>query len=377
MSRLSFQTGTLVKVPTVKGFRWVLRYYRDGVQKAKTVGTHLTLPTEALARMKANELVPAINDTNPIYTFGQLVAKYELDEMPSREDTAASYRSMLKHLSAGWSDVPVTDMLKNLMAIQSWLSDLKGKTGKPLSKKTKQHIKALLHRIIECAMRWGYLPVDRNPISLVEVRVSGIQPKKRLKVPLTLGQLKFVFADKEIAHHVRVMISIAVFTGMRVSEILGLRWEDIDLAAGTVSIQRSFVGKFVGETKTQSSEAVLPLPDQLVTILATWQTEQPSINGWVFGSVTTGRPFHRDSLQADHLLPAGLRHGIQGLGWHTFRHSHIAYLREMKTAPEVQMMLMRHSDMRTTNSYGRDGGSLELKRPANQAVVDFIVGREG
>jgi len=137
--------------------------------------------------MKANELVPAINDTNPIYTFGQLVAKYELDEMPSREDTAASYRSMLKHLSAGWSDVPVTDMLKNLMAIQSWLSDLKGKTGKPLSKKTKQHIKALLHRIIECAMRWGYLPVDRNPISLVEVRVSGIQPKKRLKVPLTLG----------------------------------------------------------------------------------------------------------------------------------------------------------------------------------------------
>jgi integrase len=74
-------------------------------------------------------------------------------------------------------------------------------------------------------------------------------------------------------------------------------------------------------------------------------------------------------------LAVGLGTLVLRYGWHTFRHTHIAVLRQTNAAPEVQMMLMRHADMRTTNSYGRDGGRLELKRPANQAVVDFIVGK--
>ena len=97
------------------------------------------------------------------------------------------------------------------------------------------------------------------------------------------------------------------------------------------------------------------------------------MNGWVFGSVLTGRPFHRDSLQADHLRPAGQALGIVNLGWHSFRHTQIANLRKNGTAAEVQMMLMRHSDWRTTNSYGRDGGSLEIKRPAHESMVDALL----
>lgn len=378
MSNQSFQAGTLVKRQDANGFTWVLRYTKDGKRKAMILGTHEDLPTEGHAKLKAADKIALINSDKPIYTFGQLVERYKSEELPPRLQTASSYNSNIKHLMAKWGTVDLSVMLKDLMAIQSWLGDLQtpakaNRPARPYSKKTKQHIKALLHRIIECAMRWGYLPIDRNPVSLVEIKVKGIQPAKRLKVPLTINQFNRLVGDEELPEHVRVMSKVALFLGLRISEVLGLRWEDVDFDGCVVSIERSAVGKDLGDTKTLGSRSVLPLHEYIVNTLKVWQKSSEPINGWVFGSIATGRPFHRDSLQADHLLPAALRCGIHGLGWHTFRHTHIAILRQVGTAPEVQMMLMRHADMRTTNSYGRDGQSLELKRPANSAVVEAIL----
>lgn len=45
------------------------------------------------------------------------------------------------------------------------------------------------------------------------------------------------------------------------------------------------------------------------------------VNGWLFGNIDTGRPYHADSLRQDHLAPAGRKAGIPNLGWHNFRHT--------------------------------------------------------
>lgn len=377
MSKTTFQGGTIVKRDTAKGHTWALRYRRDGVKKSMTLGSSHDLPTLAAAKRKANDLVPTINRTVAVYTFGELVEKYIAEEMPSRPQTAASYNSFIKRLKDEFGDVPLAIMLKDLMIIQTWLSDLKTlpttgakqKAPRPMSKKTKLNVKAILHRLIECGMRWGYLPVDRNPIDLVEVKVKGIQPKKRLKEPLTRKQINDLLGDVKLPQHVRMMCVISLALGLRISEVLGLRWEDIDFTALELRVERSSVGAYIDATKTEGSRDVMPISGYLAAQLQEWEQAQESVKGWLFGNITTGRPFHRDSLQTDHLAPAGLRNGIPGLGWHTFRHTHIAFLRQVGTAPEVQMMMMRHSDIRTTNEYGRDSGSMELKRPAQQAVV--------
>lgn len=381
----SFQGGSLVQVPNRHGFSWVLRYNEKetGKRKALTLGTHIDLPTEFHARLEAAKQTAVINSDVKAYTVNQLVAKFRETDQALRVQTVSSYGSNLKYIEARWGDTPIPEMLKNLLIVQDWLSNLKSfptltRPSRPLSKKTKQNVKALLHRLIQCAMLWGYMEVGVNPVALVEIKTPrGVTlPKKRLKVPISVAEYYLLINDPETASHVKVMMTIALFLGMRISEILALRWDDIDLENGKIDISHSVVGRHLEGTKTDASESSLPLHPQLVLIIKAWAEAMPVVKGWVFGSVVTGRPFHRDSLQADHLAPAGKRVGIDGLGWHTFRHTYITLLRECGTQPEVQMMLMRHADMRTTNGYGRDGGNMALKRVANTTVIDNILSLE-
>jgi integrase len=378
MNYVTFQRGTLVKRPDANGFTWILRYYdAEGHKKALKLGTNVELPTEADAKRKAASMTAVINDTKDVFTFGQLVERYIKEQLPSRPQTAASYKTCLKYLKDRFSEQKLEAVLGDLVAIEDWLKGLQtqSKPARPLSKKTKSNIKAMLYRLIEVAMKWGYISMQRNPISVVEVKTVGIQPKKRLKRPLTAKQIKDLINYAELPEHVRVMVKLCVFLGLRISETLGLKWEDIDFEnvdGAMVSIVRSAVGQHIDETKTVQSNDVLPLHRYLVDTLLAWRKASTSINGWVFESETTGRPFHRDSLQSDYLAPAGRKLGIVNLGWHTLRHTYIKHLRKNKTDAEVTMMLARHADLSTTNLYGRDDEEMDLKRPAHEALVDAL-----
>jgi integrase len=103
---------------------------------------------------------------------------------------------------------------------------------------------------------------------------------------------------------------VGMFLGLRASEILGLRWEDFDFFEKSVHIQRSVVGKHEEDTKTEDSEAFLPIPDALMGILERWRAYLPSVGGWLLGNPAAGTPYHRDSIVADHLKPAGERAGV-------------------------------------------------------------------
>lgn len=374
----SFQQGGIVKRPTANGFTWTLRYREDGKHKALKLGTNEELPTQKDAERKASTLLAVINAGREKITFGQLAEKYMKEEIPSRPQTAASYRTAIKHLRAKFEDVPLESMLKDLMVVKAWIGGLKSfptetQPARPLSKKTKQNIKATLHRLIECAMLWGYLAVERNPIGLVEVKTIGIQPPKRLKVPLTTKQVWALLNYEGLPESVRVMAKLSVFLGLRISEVLGLKWEDVDFERKVIKVVRSCVGNHVDETKTTASNDSLPLHDFVVVILKDWQKASVAVNGWMFGNVATGRPFHRDTLQFKYLAPAGKALGIVNLGWHSLRHSYRAFLRALNTDPETQQLLMRHANLSTTMEYGVDDPLMEVKRPANEALVEALL----
>jgi integrase len=52
-----------------------------------------------------------------------------------------------------------------------------------------------------------------------------------------------MIADPELSPHVRVMMIVAMLLGLRASELLGLRWEDIDIENGILNVRRSYVGR--------------------------------------------------------------------------------------------------------------------------------------
>lgn len=377
MKKESYQRGTVVLVPRkTRPDVWALRYYEYDIngkrtQKNKHFADVTECPTITSAERKADALRLKISDQMVCVYFENLAVRYEKDDMPVRGSTRGPCQSNVKRLIQAWGRRRLDWMCSHPIDIQNWLKTLKTHDGRELAHKSKRNLKSLLHRMFECAMAWGYVDMQRNPIDFVQVR--GIPRQVRPRRTITIQQYDKLINDPLLSLHVKVMIQIAAMTGLRVSEILGLKWEDVDLRGHLFQIRRSVVGRHEDQPKSEASEAEVPITPELASVLKGWRKAERPVNGWLFGSELTGRPFHRDSLQERHLGPAGRRAGISGLGWHSFRHTYRAMLRELGTPLEVQQYLMRHASITTTMQYGKfDPERARALREVNTKLVALL-----
>lgn len=357
--RESYQQGAIYRVARSKGPDvWTIRYYEYDLsgkrrRRSEEFSDIKECPTEAHAMRKAEDIRQRINGNSTCVFFSDLIQRFEREELIMRPATAASYRSNLKRLGEKWGKSRLDWMTINTIEIERWLCSLKMAASPTLdlAHKTKHNVKALLHVMFERAMQWNYLTIGRNPIELI--RLKGFARKKRRIPTISWEQFSTLIADEELEPHVMVMIVMAMYTGMRASEFLALRWEDIDFAANRIYIRRSFVGKNQGDTKTPESEGEVPMHPFVKGHLEIWKGMRHIIGGWVFGSALTERPFHADSLRKDHLQPACKRQGLPEIGWHSFRHSFRANMAAMDIPLDQQQEMMRHAQISTTLEYGK------------------------
>ncbi len=102
------------------------------------------------------------------------------------------------------------------------------------------------------------------------------------------------------------MVIIAMCLGLRVSEILALKWPDFDFEEGTLMITRGTVHGRIGRVKTEYSEDEMPLDPAFARIVQKWRMQCPASEGkWVFPNPNTGGVWHSSVLQGDILVPAG------------------------------------------------------------------------
>jgi len=267
--------------------------------------------------------------------------KFDPEELDS--STVYSYLSMLNvHIRPRWGKVRVSEMKPAL--VQTWFRDL------GLAPKSKGHIKAVMHRLFEKAMLWEPLPIDRNPMQLVELK--GIS--KRTKKPIVLTADQCIELISSMPDPYRTMVCVAICTGLRVSEILALRWSRIDFDHLTMTVKVKAVNGRIGRVKTECSEDELPLDPDFAVVLRRWKDQcRETPGGWVFPSHITDRCFHSSPIQQDYIRPAGQKLGLNGIGWHTFRHTYRAWLDATGAPIGAQQKLMRHAHVSATmNVYG-------------------------
>jgi integrase len=355
---------------------WEFRFYHMDAQgrrrrKSVTIGPVTKYPTESAARKSAavQSLLLRINSESPHQgitppSFGAVIARYEEEEMPERHSTSTSYRSLInKHIRPRWSAIQLRGVKS--MAVEDWLKALS------LAPKTKSHIRSLMHTIFQCANRWEL--TDTNPIELVRVRGGS----KRLHPPRILSPEEFCLIPPIIVEPYRTQVWIAGCLGLRPSEIMALRWSDFDLDTLTVLIDRGVVHGRVADAKTEYSKDRVPLDSSLAEILLKHKERcQFTAEDWVFANPRTGRPYHQDSIQQDHIRKAGLAAGLgEGIGWKTFRHSYRSWLDDTGAPLTVQKELMRHASIQTTmNVYGK--AMADSKRQANSKVVRRVLKAE-
>jgi len=374
--RQTYQQGCIQRKKRKRGPDvWILRYRQNDMLKAHTIGTVLQFKTKAEAQRSLGAVRADINNNVEVATFGQLCDPYLKQGIPERHATASALRSMIRHrIRPHWHRERVSDMARNPMAVEQWIKALataprkKEDKSRPLSPKSKAHTKAVFHRLFECAMRWRYLEIQRNPMSLIELHGSSKRARKIVLV--TTEQYQKLLP--RLPQHCRVMVTLAMCLGLRVSEILGLRWEDVNLEAGSLQVRRSVVNGHVEDTKTEASEDELPLHPELVNVLREWRDAEMPVNGWLFGNIDTGKSYHADTMRQRHLNRVAAEIGLPRLGWHAFRHTYRARLAELGLPLEVQQKLMRHASIDMTTKYGRSS-MLNVTRPANARIVEMVM----
>jgi integrase len=376
--RQTYQQGCIQRKERRRGPDvWAFRYRENGKLKSRVIGTVHQYRTQAEAQRSLAGVRAEINNCIDVATFGQLCDRYLKEGLPERRSTSSALRSMIQYrIKPYWMQDRISDMASNPMAVEQWIKGLQTKPRKheekprDLAPKSKAHTRAVFHRLFECAMRWQYLEVQRNPMSLIELHGSSRRTRKLVLV--TIEQYQRLLAL--LPHHCRVMVTLAMCLGLRVSEILGLRWEDVDLERRSLQVRRSVVGGHAEATKTETSEDELPLHPELVEVLREWREAELPVNGWLFGNLDTGIPYHADTMRQRHLNRAAAQIGLPKLGWHAFRHTYRARLAELGLPLEVQQKLMRHASIEMTTKYGRNS-MLQLTRPANARVVEMVMAK--
>ena len=257
-------------------------------------------------------------------------------------------------------------MVRSPFAIEHWLK------GLDLTPKSKAHIRSLMSVIFNCAMRWGLVQLQQNPMSLV--RVKGCTKRKRQPQVLTPDQSRAVL--QHIPPPFNTMVLVAMCLGLRVSEVLGLKWCDFDWEHSMVHVQRGYVLGQADDVKTVYSEKQMPLHPAVAEALLEYRrayAPTSAASEWVFANPDTGRPWWAHQIQQHYIRKAGVKTlGLDGIGWHTFRHSYSSLLRQLGVDIKVQQELLRHAAIGTT-LYGYTQAVPEHLREANSRVVQMLL----
>jgi integrase len=286
MRRTRFQQGSLQIVKRAGGRKaWEYRWYElqaDGSRTRRNlmVGSLEQYPNETAAQKAVAALRADINAENPrtsltpisVQTLVEHYREKELgpDCTKSRKTQVTYAGYFRKWILPRWGSYHVTEV--KAVAVEQWLRSLKYANG------SKAKARNIMSAVFNHAVRWEWL--DVNPIRMVR------QSAKRTRMPIVLSIEQIAALLRILKEPTRTMVFLAVFTGLRVGELLGLKWKDIDFRKMEVHVIRSIVMQHVGDCKTEASREPVPLDLRLSKVLRNWrlQSPYPTDEDWVFAS---------------------------------------------------------------------------------------------
>jgi len=364
MSR-RYQEGCLYREKRKAGSDvWVFRF-RDGQHNRKElIGTVEQFPTKFDALRACEDLRRNLNrNVSSVRTFGELANHYILNELPRKTPyTGDVYRGYLKTwVLPKWEQYPLFKV--KAVAVESWLGE-----NTTLSPGSKAKVRNLMHAIFNHAMRWEFASV--NPITLVR------QSSKRTRVPEVLTADEIAGLLSRMRDPWRTAVYVAVTTGLRVSELLALKWEDVDFAAGEIRLSRGIVRQHIGKMKTEASRKPLPLDAGLADVLIRWRGCCPYNQDadFIFGSPDKDgkQPYWPTAAMEKHVRPAAKLAGIQKrIGWHTLRHTFGTLVKSEGADVATTQALLRHANVSITmDRYVQ--AVTPAKREAQSRVVKLL-----
>jgi integrase len=223
-----------------------------------------------------------------------------------------------------------------------------------LSPEYVRYMHTILNTSLNQAVKWQL--ISKNPVSLVQ------PPRLRSKEQQTWTieeANQFLDATKEEKLHLAYML--AIYTGMRMGEILGLRWKDCNLDSGMLSIQQTLVrtkeeGLIFQEPKTKGSKRVVAITEEVGALFKKHKAEQNKVKlllGTAYQDhdlvicTKKGTPISPRNLQR-HFARMVHKADVPKIRFHDTRHTHATIMLQLGEHPKVVSERLGHSRISIT-----------------------------
>ena len=157
----------------------------------------------------------------------------------------------------------------------------KGRQGTSLAPKTVRNIHVMLNKAMADAQRKGL--VARNVVALADAPSQNSRPQGEIKA-WDATQLS-VFLDAIRPHRLHPAFHLAAHTGMRRGEVLGLRWRDLDVDDGRLSVRQALVSIAyevrISDVKTGHGRRTIDLDPGTIDVLKAWRIERSEERGGI------------------------------------------------------------------------------------------------
>ena len=236
------------------------------------------------------------------------------------------------------------------------------KTLKPLSGKTILEHHRLLRAMLHKAIYWQLLV--SNPAERVQPH-KAMKPKRRYyddeQCKILLENLTEL-GEEQIKYKVAIILTI--FTGVRLGELMGLEWQDVDFKTAIVSINRSSQyladkGIFTKTPKTESSIREVAIPDFVVSLLEEyklWYDDQKSFYGELWTNSNRlfvqadGKPMHPSTI-SKWFVKYVAQIGLPVINFHGLRHTNATLLISQNIDVAVVAARLGHAQITTTYNF--------------------------
>ena len=223
-----------------------------------------------------------------------------------------------------------------------------------LSARTVLHIHRVLSEALTHAVKWQIL------IRNVALAVDPPRPKRPEMTTLSEDQVT-AFLQAAAGSQYRELFTVAVYTGMRRSELLGLRWKDVDLDLAQLSVTKTLhrtadKGFVFTEPKTAKSRRTIALSPSICILLRKLREYQ------IAEKLLLGLKFKDDDLvfskpDGAHYDPSGVTHafkrivkrlGLPHVRLHDLRHTHASLMLKQGIHPKIVSERLGHSNIGIT-----------------------------
>jgi len=335
----------------LRGTCWLLRYREPVLVNGKVVMKQTSRKlatygdryrTEKSVRALADEILTPINaKTTPAQSAQTLKLFIEHVYLPYvretlKPSTAMTYKVLWKLLEPHTDGDEMAKMRTS--DIDALLKAVAA--SKALAHNTHRKLKRFLSAVFREARRRDLVTSD--PVS--DAKIPRGKPTAETEA-YTLDELAALL--KVLPEPGRTAVLVAGLTGLRVSEIKGLRWEDYD--GHVLNVQRSVWQGHVTDTKTLKSRAAVPVIEPVRDALAAHRKRTPG-DGFIFAG-GSGKPLRLENTLRRDMKPALEKAELEWKGWHAFRRGVGTILNQLGVDAKTIQTILRHANVTTTETF--------------------------